>query len=269
MEPCTWGRCLMPRRVEPSHHDGMTTFDSPQAAADATKYMDLPDGHEERVVGFGVMGLPFASGHYLAYRDFPATSFSPAYKSVWHRTPDGVWTFYATTPGPQSCSRYFSSVTPVDPVVRDIEATWLTPWSLLISIEGLLDWRVDTKTTAATHLMSAIGSRMPAAAWTSRKMLTVMSRIVGPLLRIGTIRLAGNLPNGQEFRIAPKRVWAVAASTAVVQGEDLGPVGPLAVQGNLADFRLPQRGICVVAQGRFEPFDIARHRDGDRLDLSS
>lgn len=257
----------MPGRLTPSHHDGMTT--TPQAAAAATKYMDLPSGDEERVVGFGVMGLPFASGHYLAYRDFPATSFSPAYKSVWHRDPEGVWTFYATTPGPQSCSRYFSSVTPVDPVVCDIDATWVTPWSLLISIDGLVDWRVDVRTTAATRLMSMIGGKVPTAAWKSRRVLAVMSRFVGPLLRVGKIRLTGNLPNGQEFRIAPKRVWAVAASTAVVQGEDIGPVGPHPVQGNLADFQLPQRGICVVAQGRFEPFDIARHRDHDRLELSS
>ena len=64
-------------------------------------------------------------------------------------------------------------------------------------------------------------------------------------------------------------MWAVADSSAVVAGEDLGPVGPHPVQGNLADFQLPQRGICVVAQGRFEAFDVARHRDGDRLDLSS
>ena len=116
--------------------------------------------------------------------------------------------------------------------------------------------------------MSAIGSHLHTVAWTSRRTLATMSRIVGPLLGVGKIRLTGNLPNGQEFRIAPKRVWAVADSTAVVQGEDLGPVGPHPVQGNLADFQLPQRGICVVAQGRFEPFDIARHRDGDRLDLS-
>ena len=248
-------------------HNRMTT--TPQAAAAATKHLDLPPGEDERVVGFGVMGLPFANGHYLAYRDFPATSFSPAYLSVWHRTPDGVWTFYATTPGPQSCSRYFSSVTAVDPVVCDITATWLTPWSLLISIEGLLDWRVDIKTTGATRLMSAIGGRMPTRVWTSRRALAMMSRVVGPLLGVGNIRLTGNLPNGQEFRIAPKRVWAVADSSAVVNGEDLGPVGAHPTQGSLADFQLPQRGICVVAQGRFEPFDIARHRDGDRLDLSS
>ena len=81
---------------------------------------------------------------------------------MWHRDPDGVWTFYATTPGPQSCSRYFSSATPVDPVVCDIESRWVTPWSLAISIAGVLDWRVDVKTTPATRLMSIIGSRMPA-----------------------------------------------------------------------------------------------------------
>ena len=43
-------------------------------------------------------------------------------------------------------------------------------------------------------------------------------------------------------------------------------MGPHPEQGNLADFRLPQRGICVVAQGVFEPFDVARHRDAARLD---
>src|ERR1700754_4867320 len=138
-----------------AHDDGMNT--TPQAAAAVTKYLPLPDGDEERVVGFGLMVLPFAGGHYLAFRDFPATSFSPAYRSVWHRTPDGVWTFYATTPGPQSCSRYFSSATPVDPVVCDVQSRWLTPWSLLISIDGLLQWRVDVKRTWATRLMSVIG----------------------------------------------------------------------------------------------------------------
>jgi hypothetical protein len=72
-----------------STHDVAMNTSTPQAAAAATRTMDLPTGDDERVIGFGVMGLPFASGHYLAYRDFPATSFSPAYKSVWHRVPTG------------------------------------------------------------------------------------------------------------------------------------------------------------------------------------
>ena len=250
-----------------THDDRMTT--TPEAAAAASRNLPLPDGDEERVVGFGVMGLPFAGGHYLAFRDFPATSFSPAYQSVWHRTPDGVWTFYATTPGPQSCSRYFSSATRVDPVVCGITSRWVTPWSLAISIAGVLDWRVDIAETPATRLMSAVGSHLPAAVSRNRRFLSAIGPVVGPLLGIGRIKLTGHLPNGQEFRIAPRRVWAVTDSSAVVHGEDLGPIGAHREQGNLADFQLPQRGICVVAQGRFEAFDVARHRDGDRLDLSS
>jgi hypothetical protein len=246
----------------------MNTNTTPKAAATATRHLPLPPGDDERVLGFGVMGLPFVSGHYLAFRDFPASSFSPAYLSVWHRDPDGEWTFYATTPGPQSCSRYFSSATPVDPAVCDIDMSWPTPWSLSISIDELLDWHLDIEATPATRLMTAIGTRLPVAAWNSLPVLAVMSRAVGPILGLGTIRLAGTAPNGQGFRIAPKRVWSVASSTAVVRGEDLGPIGPLPEQARLGDFRLPQRGICVVGHGRFDPFDPIRHRN-DRLELSS
>jgi hypothetical protein len=117
-------------------------------------------------------------------------------------------------------------------------------------------------------MMTAVGTRLPAAAWRSGAVLAMMSRAAGPTLGIGTVRLAGTVPNGQRFRIGPKRLWAIADSTAVVAGEDLGPVGPLTEQGRLADFRLPQRGICVVGQGLFEPFDIRRHRDADRLHVT-
>jgi hypothetical protein len=153
-------------------------------------------------------------------------------------------------------------------VVCGIESRWISTWSLVISVDGVMDWQVDIKATVATRVMTVIGTRLPAAAWTSRTVLGLMSRVVGPVLGIGKVRLAGTAPNGQQFRIGPKRVWAVADSTAVVRGEDLGPVGPLAVQGNLGDFRLPQRGICVVGQGLFDPFDAHRHRDAERLELS-
>ena len=38
----------------------------------------LPPGDDERFVGFGIMGLPFSNGHYLAMRQFPATTFAPS-----------------------------------------------------------------------------------------------------------------------------------------------------------------------------------------------
>ncbi len=225
-----------------AHHACMTTTRTPLDAA--TAVLDdpaLPAGDDERFVGFGVMGLPFGSGHYLALRQFPATSFSPGYRSVWHRDRDGVWTFYATTPGPQSCARYFGAATARDAVQCDIDVAWVTPWSLLVEIPGLLAWRIELRATVATRLMSA-----------------------GPLLRAGRVRLCGTVPNGQRFMLAPAQVWAVHHSRAVLDGADLGPVGPLRRQARLAGFRPPQRGGFAVGGGHFENFDPGRHHAAPR-----
>ena len=73
-----------------------TTMSPRTAAAAVARDPHLPSGPDEAVTGFGVMGLPFASGHYLSLRDFPAASFLPGaagYRSVWHRDPAGAWTF--------------------------------------------------------------------------------------------------------------------------------------------------------------------------------
>lgn len=223
----------------------------------------LPVGADERFVGFGVMGFPFASGHYLALRYFPATTFSPGYRSVWHRDPDGAWTFYATTPGQQSCARYFSSATANDAVQCDIEVTWVTPWCLLVAVPGLLSWTVDIRSTVAGRVVSTIGRRLPTAAWTTPAALRVIGRTAGTLLRAGTVQLAGTAPNGQRFMIAPTQVW-LADGHARLRGVDLGPAGPLDEQAELADFRPPQRGIFVVGSGHFDTYDAARHRAADR-----
>ena len=221
----------------------------------------LPAGDDERVAGFGVMGLPFASGHYLGYRHFPASSFSPGYHTVWHRDPHGTWTFSATTPGPQSCARYFSSATEADPVQCDIAATWLGPWSLRVQMDGL-QWDIQLTSTKATRLLSAIGRRLPDSIWANPSSLAVIERTAAGMLRAGELKLSGSAPNGQRFRIAPTTMWAVSGSRAVLRGEDLGAVGPLRSQARLADFRLPQRGVAVVGHAHFETFDAARHLDG-------
>lgn len=238
----------------------MTTSRTPYDAATAILQAPiLPAGDDERFVGFGVMGLPFASGHYLALRHFPAATFAPAYKSVWHCGPDGVWTFYATTPGAQSCARYFSSATSHDAVQCEIEVDWVSPWSLFVGITGLLEWQIDIRSTLSTRLMSAIGGRLPTAAWTNRRALAALGRAAGPTLGAGQLRLAGTAPNGQRFMIAPSQIWAVSQSRASLDGVDLGPVGPLPQQPRLAGFRPPQRGLFVVGSGHFENFDATRH----------
>jgi hypothetical protein len=59
--------------------------------------------------------------------------------------------------------------------------------------------------------------------------------------------------------VAPRKVWAVTASRAVLRGVDLGLIGPLAQQARLGDFWCPQRGVAVVGGGHFETFDAERH----------
>jgi len=243
-----------------AQHACMTEFRTPaDAASTVLQNPRLPAGDDERFTGFGVLGLPFASGHYLALRCIPSASFAPGYRSVWHRDPAGVWTFYATTPGEQSCSRYFSSATPSDAVQCAIDVAWVTPWSLYVQIPGLLEWHLDIGATASTRLMSQIAQRLPAAAWTNRLALGFMGRAVGPAVGAGQIRLLGAAPNGQRFMIAPTRFWAVTRSRAVLRSEGLGPVGPLRPQARLADFRAPQRGFFVVVGGHLENFDPSRH----------
>ncbi|WP_445165530.1 hypothetical protein ACTXG7_16595 [Mycolicibacterium sp. Dal123E01] len=237
----------------------MTTITPQGAVCAIADQPTLPAGTDDRASGFGIMGLPFDTGHYLAYRDFPSSSFSPAYRSVWHRDPQGRWTFYATTPAEQSCSRYFSSATTVPAVQCHITMSWTDPWSLAITIPGRLRWTVGMSCTPMTRAVSRLGHAMPEWAWASVPVLAGMGRVAGPLLRSGGMRLTGTAPNGQNFRVAPRQIWAVRRSRAVLHGVSLGAVTRLTTQSRLADFRLPQRGLCVVGTARFDSFDPKRH----------
>ena len=220
----------------------------------------LPGGADERVTGYGVIGLPFASGHYLALRDFVASSFGPPYRSVWHRDPAGAWTVYSNAAPEQSCARYLGSALAHPPVTTPIDVTWLDEAQMRIYIDDVLDWTVVTRGTPATRLMSALGTRLPDAAWTNRAVLAAMGRVAGPLLSAGRMRLSGAISNGQEFRAAPRRIWAIQRSRAILRGHDFGPVGRLARQDRLGGFWLPQRGIFFTeGVGHFESFDPARH----------
>src|SRR5262249_20672409 len=63
----------------------------------------------EYVRGWGVFGLPFDSGHVLALRVIPENDFS-AYRSIWHRAPDGRWSIHVHGPRlDTACPRYFGS----------------------------------------------------------------------------------------------------------------------------------------------------------------
>jgi hypothetical protein len=219
----------------------------------------LPAGSDERFSGYGVMGLPFASGHILAMRRFPASSVGPGYTSVWHRAPTGEWVFYATVSPRQSCTRFFGNLAS-DSIQTEISITWSAPFRFRVTVPAAsLDWEVGLGSTASTRLMSTAGRLLPRAAWQSSMVLAAMGRAAGPLLGVGRVGLVGSVPNGQRFIANPRVLWAITDSRAVLGGEDLGPPGPIRPQAQLGDFWIPQRGMFALGQSYFEPFDPARH----------
>lgn len=212
----------------------------------------LVDGTDERFTGYGVMGLPFASGHYLGLRDFVATSVGPAYRSIWHRTPDGRWEIFTNVAPEQSCPRYFGSQAPGEQVPA-IDITWPDDVTLDVTMGERLSWRIELADTPATRMMTTMAGAMPQAAWNNDTILAAMGPMAKAVLGTGRMRLHGLTPNGPAFKAAPLQVWRVVGGHARLDGKDLGEIAPLAKQERLADFWLPQVGVFFVGRASFTP----------------
>ena len=71
-----------------------------ELVAEVEQSLKLPQGNEERFAGYGVMGLPFASGHVLGLRRWPASSLGKGYTSVWHRNSEGAMDLHSECAAP-------------------------------------------------------------------------------------------------------------------------------------------------------------------------
>jgi len=207
-----------------------------------------------------VMSLPFASGHVLALRRFPISSVGPGFTSVWHRSPEGAWTFYSDVPSSQSCPRYFDDGT-ARTILSPIHLTWSSDRALAVKVgdNARLDWEITLSATPTTWMLNTLGDMIPETAWQWRGILALMGRIAGPTLRAGRIRLHGRTPNHQWFLVNPLLIWTVRSSHAIFNGGDLGPPAPLERQTRLADFWIPQRGLFAVGRMFYEPFSATLH----------
>jgi hypothetical protein len=221
---------------------------------------ELPDGEEERFAGYAVMGVPFASGHVLGLRHFPASSLGSGYTSVWHRDPAGRWVFCQDVPPEQGCSRYFGSALDGS-LVGQIRIVWSAPREFTVSVEGglHLNWRISLTQTPGARLLNAVSQALPGSLWHSPAALKLMGKAAGSILGAGRISLVGQVPNGQRFIANPRHIWIIPSSQAALNGQDLGAVRPLPDQESLGDFWIPQRGIFAAATAFVERFDPARH----------
>ncbi|HEX4934506.1 MAG TPA: hypothetical protein VFV33_15055 [Gemmatimonadaceae bacterium] len=218
-------------------------------------------GPFEQFQGYGILGVPFASGHVLAMRRFSASSVGPGYDAVWHRRPDGGWWFYSDVPPGQSCARYFGRA--LECVVHtEVRVEWRSPTVLHIAVPLVqLDWEVTLGTSLVSRALTAILRRIPAGAARHPSVLSILSWGAGACLRSGRVQLAGTAPNGQRFLVAPRGLAPVRESRASIAGHALGVPRPLAPQARLGDFWIPQRGWFAVGLASFDRFDPARHAD--------
>jgi hypothetical protein len=182
------------------------------------------------------------------------------FTSIWHRDPTGRWTFYESVACEVACSRYFGA-----DVERfregQIDLKWEAPDRLHVrTADGALDWEMEIGATAATRIISAMGSLVPLVAWRSGPVLSTMGAVAGRVLGVGKVRLTGTTSNRQHFDANPLRIWYVTASHALVEDEDLGPVGPLAEQAHMADFYFPQRGMFAVGRVFISPLNRSDRR---------
>jgi hypothetical protein len=228
----------------------MTT---PAELAAVLEHTGLPPGQGERFAGYGIMAQPFRSGHVLALRRFPHTSIGAGYTSVWHCDPRGRWTMWSDVAYLYSCPRYFGPALAAAEQAA-IELDWSGPWTIGVRIHGILDWHTAIGPTAATRLMTALGSHLPDPLWRNRAVLAAMSRAAGPALRAGAVRLQGHVPTGQRFRVKLPTIWATTQVFAAVHGEDLGPAGPVHPQRWLGGFALPNRGLFAIGTATFETY---------------
>jgi hypothetical protein len=220
----------------------------------------IPKGNEERFSGYGVVGLPFKSGHVLCLRRWPASSLGQPYTSVWHRNPEGCWIFIQDASPQLACTRYFGSA--VSQYLNgEIIISWLGPWDFSVEVAGDYEvhWQVSLGNTLTTQLSNALGGLIPDFLWRRQGFLKSLEYLGGLFMGSGRVRLAGRMPNGQRFISSPRYSWDVTSTRASVRNQDLGEMGPLDEQARLGDFWIPQQGRFFIGQAFLETFDPAHH----------
>jgi hypothetical protein len=236
----------------------------------ASRLRDLParrgdppwPGHEY-VKGWGVMGLPFDSGHVLALRVFPENDFSP-YRTVWHRDPEGHWSIHVDGPRlDTACPRYYGAACTHTGHAR-IDIEWTGPESLRITVDTpRLEWTVTATVTPLLHVLNATSSRLPMWTWRSHRLVRARELLARRLLDVGDIRLSGTMPSGHIGILMPERMYFIDDATAVLDGNDLGQPARVTPNPQIGQVPLPARGVLAVGQAAWAIVDDdERVRDG-------
>jgi hypothetical protein len=208
--------------------------------------MPVPAGPGDRYAGYGILGVQFASGDLLALRRFPVASSGCGYTAVWHRRPDGAWTFYTDATCDQGCTSHFAPA--LERIaVSPIRLEWESPWHLSVAVDGgrEIAWMVTLAAPWRTRLVTSVAALVPETWWTRPRALRAMAIGARVMLATGPLRLSGRLPSGARYFSNPRRLWQIDASRASIRGVDLGAVVRLTEPIALGDFVIPRRPLLA------------------------
>lgn len=218
-------------------------------------------GHEY-VRGWGVFGLPFDSGHVLALRVFPQSSFGP-YRTLWRRDPGGSWSIYADAQVVEhACPRYYGPACTYVGAAR-IDLEWTGPRTLRVTMdEPALDWTVTAVRSPVLGLLNPLSALMPLSSWRPPALVRARERLA-QALGIGRLQMSGVMPSGHSGLLMPQRMYLVNQSSAVLDGVDLGRPTRLRQNPTIGSVPLPARGVLAIGQAMWQisdpdEFDSAR-----------
>jgi hypothetical protein len=219
----------------------------------ASELRDLParrgsppwSGHEY-VRGWGVMSLPFDSGHVLALRVFPENDFSP-YRTVWHRDPEGDWSIYVDGSRlDTACPRYYGPACAHVEHAR-IGIEWLGPTSLRVTMDRPhLEWTLTATQTPLLRVLNAASPRLPKWTWRFTPLIGAREFLARRVLDLGDIRLSGTMPSGHVGILMPERMYLINETTAVLDGENFGQAAHVSSSPRIGQLPLPARGVLAI-----------------------
>jgi hypothetical protein len=209
----------------------------------------------EYVKGWGVMGLPLDSGHYLALRVFPENDFAP-YKTLWHRDPDGRWSIHVDGPRlDTACPRYYGAAC-AHVGHAGIDLTWTAPMTLRVAVDEIrLDWTLTATDTPLLRALNAMSARLPTWTWRPRSLLRAREVLARRVLGMGDIQLRGQMPSGHVGTLMPHRMYLIEAGIATLDGVDIGRPAHVSPTPGIGGFPMPARGVLAIGQAAWPILD--------------
>lgn len=231
-----------------------------EAGAIEPRTTTSPWPDHEHVRGYGVLELPFSSGHLPGLRVWPQTDFLP-WVSVWHRTPDGDWSIYSDGPSVETtCPRYWKPALQ-RAALANVDVTWTGPAELRVEMDDpRLFWTMSIRAPPHLRGLNAVSASLPLWTWKPAPLRRVREWIADRLLGMGDVRLAFTSASGHEARIMPEQIFFVDESEAVLDGRSLGDPVRLETNPTIGGVPTPTRPVFVLGQAHMRIADVDEYR---------